>query len=94
MFQVTKRKFIKRLLQVQKDIRQFWFVIETNRYSDITGTVNMISEGQKGPKVSRNAKKMKQTKIEIELRNHLILKGIISTCKFLIPKEPIMGQIL
>lgn len=54
----------------------------------------MISEGQKGPKVSRNAKKMKQTKIEIELRNHLILKGIISTCKFLIPKEPIMGQIL
>ena len=30
MFQVTRRKFVKRLLQVQKDERQFWFVIKTN----------------------------------------------------------------
>ena len=37
---------------------------------------------------------MKQTEAEIELIYHLILKGIISTYKFLVPKELIMWQIL
>lgn len=52
----------------------------------------MVSEGQKRPKVSRNPKKMKLTKIEIELIKHLTLKGIISICKLLVPKQLIMGQ--
>ena len=45
-------------------------------------------------KLIGNPKKMKQTEAEIELIYHLTLKGIISTYKFLVPKELIMGQIL
>lgn len=69
------------------------FVIKTNM---ATMTCNWIlfQKSKKDSKWIGNPKMRKQTEIEMELIYHLTLKGIISTCRFLVPKEPIMGQMV
>lgn len=95
MFQVTRESLLKDFLLKGPERCEtiLSFVIKTNM---ATMTCNWIlfQKSKKESKWIGNPKTRKQTEIEMELIYHLTLKGIISTCRFLVPKEPIMGQMV